>query len=97
MEEEDGGRGGRGARTPGAGARVSTERQRIYIKMLEDMAQAVNFTLTVDAEHIFEFDAGLYAQLIDYPAEIIPLFDSVLARVFLEVCPVSETQAEAIA
>jgi len=38
--------------------------------------------LEIDCDHIFQFDQGLYRQIVDYPTDIIPIFDLVITQLF---------------
>ncbi|CAG9334845.1 unnamed protein product [Blepharisma stoltei] len=46
-----------------------------YIKRLIDNTNTAFFNLDVDCDHIFQFDRELYQQLVNYPSDIVPLFD----------------------
>lgn len=39
----------------------------------------------MNCDHIFQFDQGLYRQIEDYPADIIPIFDLVVTQVYREL------------
>lgn len=36
----------------------------------------------MDCQHILQFNKKLYQQLVDYPTDVIPIFDLVALRVF---------------
>lgn len=46
-----------------------------YINQLIKISQSSLYNLDVDCDHIFQFDRELYQQLVNYPSDIIPLFD----------------------
>lgn len=80
-EEQIGTNRRRGADSRGSMIQRGNEmrEEKIYMKALESMVVTQNYTLTIDADHLYQYDKVLYMQLIDYPAEMIPLFDLVLA------------------
>ena len=41
--------------------------------------------LDIDCDHVFQFDQGLYRQIIDYPSDIIPIFDLVVTQCYKDV------------
>ena len=43
--------------------------------------------LNFNAEHLRQFDADLYRQLISYPQEVIPTFDMAVNEMFFEKNP----------
>lgn len=46
-----------------------------YIQLLNEIRQTEIYVLTVNCDHIYLFDRTLYQQLVNYPSDIIPLFD----------------------
>ena len=46
-----------------------------YIQLLNEIKQTEIYVLTVNCDHIYQFDRSLYQQLVNYPSDIIPLFD----------------------
>jgi DNA replication licensing factor MCM4 len=46
-----------------------------YIQLLTEIKQTEIYVLSVNCDHIFQFEKPLYQQLINYPSDIIPLFD----------------------
>lgn len=55
--------------------------QTSYLDKLNQCLESDNISLLIDGEHIFQFDKFLYYQLINFPGEIIPLFDKVANQV----------------
>lgn len=49
------------------------------------MREIEEYILDVDCEHVFQFDSSLYRQIVDYPADIIPIFDLVVSQVSKEM------------
>lgn len=43
--------------------------------------------LNLDCDHIFQFDKLLYSQLINFPANVLPYFDSMATQVYAECFP----------
>lgn len=43
--------------------------------------------LNINCEHLKEFDADLYRQLVNYPQEVIPTFDMAVNEMFFEKFP----------
>lgn len=62
-----------------------------YMKKLRQVRETDQFFVSVNAEHIFEFDRLLYYQLIYYPAETILYFDRVIMDIYKEKM-LNETQ-----
>jgi len=56
----------------------------VYITLLKQIADTEDYTLDVDCNHILKFNKQLYRQLIDYPTDVIPIFDLVALQVFKE-------------
>lgn len=48
-----------------------------YISKLKNMSETEDYTLEVDCDHLYEYKKSLYKQLVDYPADVIPIFDLV--------------------
>lgn len=46
-----------------------------YIQLLSDIKKTEIYVLSVNCDHIFQFEKSLYQQLVNYPSDIIPLFD----------------------
>ena len=55
-----------------------------YIIKLKNMSETEDYTLEVDCDHLHEYKNSLYKQLVDYPADVIPIFDLVALQVFKE-------------
>lgn len=58
------------------------ETEPFYVKRLEILILSNGKLLNVDANHIFSFDKALYYQLINFPSDIILLFDQVINEIF---------------
>lgn len=56
-----------------------------YIQLLSEIKQTEIYVLTVNCDHIFQFDKQLYQQLINYPSDIIPLFDLAANELFKQL------------
>ncbi|CAD8175634.1 unnamed protein product [Paramecium octaurelia] len=55
-----------------------------YMSQLNQLNETDQFILNIDGRHLLEFNNHLYQQLIHYPAEIIPIFDTVVQKVFYD-------------
>ena len=47
----------------------------LYVQSLMEINATEIFVLNVNCDHIFQFDRALYQQMVNYPSDIIPLFD----------------------
>ena len=56
-----------------------------YLQRILDAREADERYIEVNCDHIFQFDQGLYRQIEDYPADIIPIFDLVVTQVYREL------------
>jgi DNA replication licensing factor MCM4 len=60
----------------------------IYIKAMRLCYEKENINLDIDCTHISKYDSWLYDRLIAYPQELIPLFDNVANKLYVdEVLP----------
>lgn len=55
-----------------------------YISVLKQLAITEELVLDIDCRHLFDFNRSLYRQLIDYPTDVIPIFDLVASSVAKE-------------
>jgi len=57
--------------------------QPFYLQKLEELAYRTHsLWLDLDCEHLREFDPVFYRQLINYPSELIPIFDMATNELF---------------
>ena len=56
-----------------------------YISLLAEIKQTEIYVLSVNCDHIFQFDKPLYQQLVSYPSDIIPLFDLAANELYREI------------
>ena len=56
-----------------------------YIQKLKEVRDLDLNVLDIDCDHLFQFDQGLYRQIVDYPADIIPIFDLVVTQLYKEL------------
>eukprot|EP01135_Chromosphaera_perkinsii_P002242 Nk52_evm28s221 gene=Nk52_evmTU28s221 len=54
--------------------------EHFYPPILEEMRISESKYLNLDCSHILRYDPALYKQFVNYPQEIIPLFDLVIGR-----------------
>ena len=50
--------------------------------------------LEVDCDHIFQFDPTLYRQIVDYPTDVIPIFDLMVTQAYRDLALNMNTLAE---
>lgn len=50
--------------------------QYLYRALLEECLRNSTLCVNLDGQHLLEFDKGLYEDLIKYPQEIVPMFDT---------------------
>ena len=60
-------------------------RQSYYVQKLKEIRELDQTVLEIDCDHIFQFDQGLYRQIVDYPTDIIPIFDLVVTQIYKEL------------
>lgn len=48
----------------------------LYTQLLQESLLNTTFNINLDAHHILEFDEELYIDLIRYPQEVVPIFDT---------------------
>ena len=56
-----------------------------YIQKLKEIKSMDQNVLDIDCDHLFQYDPSLYRQIVDYPSDIIPIFDLVVTQVFKEL------------
>jgi DNA replication licensing factor MCM4 len=56
-----------------------------YVQLLNEIKQSEIYVLTVDCDHIYQFEKSLYQQLVNYPSDIIPLFDLAANELFKQM------------
>ena len=61
--------------------------KEIYIQ--DGSASKKPLNLLVDGEHLYSYNKNLYNQLINWPAEVIRLFDLAASSLFIEICKVN--------
>ena len=49
-----------------------------YVEQLKQIKDTEIYMLDIDCDHIFQYDAGFYRQIVNYPADVIPIFDLVV-------------------
>ena len=63
----------------------SINQKFIYFDKLNNIMETEeSYVLVIDGEHVHKYNKQLYQQLIFYPGEIIPIFDRVAQKIFLE-------------
>lgn len=50
--------------------------------------------MVIEGEHLFQFDKNMYYQLTNFPGEIIPIFDKVAQKYYVEYFGLSESDME---
>jgi len=63
----------------------------LYPSVLEEVVLSGNWSLNLNAKHLFEFEPDLYRDLIFFPGELIPLFDAHVHNVAKERFPELES------
>jgi len=61
------------------------EKKPYYIEKIKENREMEEYVLEVDCDHIWQYDRGLYRQIVDYPSDIIPIFDLVVSQVYMEL------------
>ena len=56
-----------------------------YMQKIKEIRELDISVLEIDCDHIFQFDQGLYRQIVDYPSDIIPIFDLVVTQCYKDV------------
>lgn len=65
----------------------------IYLDQLQHLAETGGSVVNVDMSHLASSDEGMYRKLINYPNELVSVFDAVIGKIFGEEFP---TEAAAI-
>jgi len=58
-----------------------------------EILQACNYTLLIDGTHLYSYDKQLYRQLINFPAEMLCLFDEVVKILYVKRFPEEEANS----
>lgn len=61
-----------------------------YMTKLNNVLEMEIPYVDINCGHLFKFDAELYEQLISYPQEVIPVFDTVVNEVFFTKYPAAD-------
>ena len=56
-----------------------------YMQKLKEIRELDQNVLEIDCDQVFQFDQGLYRQIVDYPTDIIPIFDLVVTQCYKDV------------
>jgi DNA replication licensing factor MCM4 len=56
-----------------------------YMQKIKEIRELDISVLEIDCDHIFQFDQSLYRQIVDYPSDIIPIFDLVVTQCYKDV------------
>jgi len=59
----------------------------LYMQKLEEIYTLEDPFLNLNCHHLYEFDTDLYRKLINYPQEVIPIFDMAVNEVFYDLYP----------
>ena len=59
--------------------------QPFYLCKLRQIDETEIYILILDCDHIFQYDHSLYWQMVNYPSDVIPLFDLVVNTIFREL------------
>lgn len=62
-------------------------RKPLYMQKLEEIYTLEDPFLNLNCSHLNEFDNELYRKLINYPQEVIPIFDMAVNEVFYDLYP----------
>lgn len=65
--------------------RDSLEAAPYYIDQLKQIYDTQIYVLNMDCNHLYNHDAGLYNQFINFPSEMIPYFDAVVNQMYKEM------------
>jgi DNA replication licensing factor MCM4 len=57
----------------------------VYIEKLKEMRELEEYTLDVNCDHVFQVDQSLYRQIVEYPTDLIPIFDLVVSQIAKEL------------
>lgn len=57
----------------------------IYVKQIRSILHAPEKVVHINCEHIYQFDRTFYAQLLDYPSEVIPHLDRITYQMYAEL------------
>ncbi|KAJ2726445.1 MCM DNA helicase complex subunit [Coemansia sp. Benny D115] len=75
-------------RAPADGSTMDLD-EAVYPQVLRRMHEAEVYQLNLDAQNLLAYPPSqhLYRQLVNYPEEVVPIMDYVLAELFLEQYP----------
>lgn len=59
----------------------------LYMQKLEEIYTLEDPFLNLNCHHLYEFDSDLYRKLVNYPQEVIPIFDMAVNEVFYDLYP----------
>ncbi|CAG8507352.1 1792_t:CDS:10, partial [Acaulospora colombiana] len=68
------------------------DRQPFYIYYMEKIKETQIYKMNLDMQNLlaYEHTRKLYYQLMNYPQEIIPIFDDVLTSVYKRICEIDD-------
>jgi len=66
---------------------LARSRKALYMQKLEEIYTLEDPFLNLNCHHLYEFDKELYRKLINYPQEVIPIFDMAVNEVFYDLYP----------
>lgn len=52
---------------------------------MSEIKETKIYNMNVDCDHVFQFDRDLHQQLINYPADVIPIFDATATDLLKEM------------
>ena len=67
-----------------------------YLQKVHQIRETEIYAMTLDCENLYQYSHMLYWQLINYPSDVIPLFDVVVNTIFRELYPEVEMREETI-
>lgn len=65
-----------------------------YIQIIEETVEREEDTLNIDMSDIYDHDPDLYAKIVRYPLDIIPLLDTECQEVATSLLPTFEKHIE---
>lgn len=60
--------------------------EALYISKIREIEFNEEYTLEVDMQHVNAFNGNIYNQMINFPLEMIQLFDQVVTEIFISIC-----------
>lgn len=67
-----------------------------YMEQLRQIIETEQYILNLDCKHLFEHDASLHSQFVNFPSEMIPYFDAVVNQMFKEMMPMDSNASNII-